>query len=63
MDLRKLSKNSKTVVAATFPEQYSVLDREQFYKSVSYRGWGGASGHDSVIIAYDAILGCKGSWE
>ncbi len=26
-------------------------------------GWGGSSGHDSVIIAYDALLGCKGSWE
>jgi ADP-ribosylarginine hydrolase len=39
------------------------MEREHFYKEVSYHGNGGASGHDSVIIAYDVILGCKGSWE
>jgi hypothetical protein len=26
-------------------------------------GWGGSSGHDSVIIAYDSLLASKGSWE
>jgi hypothetical protein len=36
------------------------MEREHFYKEVSYHGNGGASGHDSVIIAYDVILGCKG---
>lgn len=34
----------------------------EFYKEVSFDGWGGASGHDSVLIAYDALLGCKGNW-
>lgn len=29
---------------------------------MSYKGWGGASGHDSVIIAYDVILGCNSKW-
>jgi ADP-ribosylarginine hydrolase len=29
---------------------------------VSFDGWGGASGHDSVLIAYDAFLGSKGDW-
>ena len=24
--------------------------------------WAGALGHDSVLIAYDALLGCNGSW-
>lgn len=27
---------------------------------LSYQG--GSSGHDSVIIAYDALLGCGGDW-
>ena len=38
------------------------MDREHFYKDASFHGWGGASGDDSVIIAYDAILGSKGIW-
>ena len=46
-----------------FPENYDALKRDQFYKSLSYDGWGGASGHDAPMIAYDALLGCGGSWE
>ena len=38
-------------------------ERDQFYKSISFEGMGGASGHDVCIIAYDALLGCQGSWE
>ena len=26
------------------------------------RGWGGASGNDAPMIAYDALLGCEGNW-
>ncbi len=26
-------------------------------------GWGGSSGHDAVIIAYDALLSAGDSWE
>ena len=47
-----------------FPERYSVVDRDGFYKSLSYRqGWAGASGHDAPMIAYDALLGAGTSWE
>jgi ADP-ribosylarginine hydrolase len=46
----------------TFPPVYGVLEREQFYSSIAYSGWGGASGHDAPLIAYDAILGCGGDW-
>ncbi|XP_007888806.1 protein ADP-ribosylarginine hydrolase [Callorhinchus milii] len=46
----------------TFPEKYGVVERDKFYSSVSYSGWGGSSGHDSTIIAYDAILGSGDSW-
>ena len=46
-----------------FPADYSVEVRDQFYKSVSYSGWGGASGHDAPMIAYDALLGAGESWE
>ena len=45
-----------------FPENYGVIERDKFYKSVSYSGKGGSSGHDAPMIAYDALLGCKGSW-
>ena len=47
----------------TFPEKYEVEDRDAFYQDVSYDGMGGASGHDAPMIAYDALLGCNGSWE
>lgn len=34
-----------------------MKERDEFYTSVSYSGWGGSSGHDACIIAYDALLG------
>ncbi|XP_068760810.1 ADP-ribosylhydrolase ARH1-like [Montipora capricornis] len=47
-----------------FPDEYSINDRDAFYKSLSYRrGWAGASGHDAPMIAYDALLGAGASWE
>ncbi|XP_032868077.1 uncharacterized protein LOC116966041 isoform X1 [Amblyraja radiata] len=46
-----------------FPKDYGVAERDTFYASVSYAGWGGASGHDAPMIAYDAILGSGASWE
>jgi ADP-ribosylarginine hydrolase len=46
-----------------FPDNYGPGERDKFYKSVSYSGWGGASGHDAPMIAYDALLGCGDSWE
>ncbi|XP_077128258.1 ADP-ribosylarginine hydrolase isoform X1 [Ranitomeya variabilis] len=45
-----------------FPEKYDVQERDEFYKSVSYSGWGGSSGHDAPMIAYDAILGSGDNW-
>ncbi|XP_054769098.2 ADP-ribosylhydrolase ARH1-like [Lytechinus pictus] len=48
---------------ARFPEKYDVVERDAFYKSLSFRGWGGSSGHDAPMIAYDALLGCEWSWE
>eukprot|EP00667_Euglena_gracilis_P007338 EG_transcript_7404 len=46
-----------------WPTPFGPAERDAFYTSLSYDGWGGASGDDSVIIAYDAVLGCGGSWE
>eukprot|EP01137_Pigoraptor_chileana_P012139 Opistho-2@64159 len=46
-----------------FPAVYGVLERDQFYESVSHSVWGGSSGHDAPLIAYDALLGSNGSWE
>ncbi|XP_061483982.1 ADP-ribosylarginine hydrolase isoform X2 [Rhineura floridana] len=43
----------------SFPEVYGVKERDEFYKSLSFSGWGGSSGHDAPMIAYDAILGAR----
>ncbi|KAL2081166.1 hypothetical protein ACEWY4_023019 [Coilia grayii] len=47
---------------AQFPEQYGVSERETFYKSISFKGTGGASGHDAPMIAYDGLLRAGDSW-
>jgi len=46
-----------------FPAQYGVKERDKFYTSLSFSGWGGSSGHDAPMIAYDALLGCKSDWQ
>jgi len=46
-----------------FPDKYGVKERDEFYESRSFSGWGGASGHDAPMIAYDALLGYDGTWE
>lgn len=46
-----------------FPEKYGVKERDDFYKKLSWDGWGGSSGHDCVIIAYDALLASLDSWK
>ncbi|NXR25735.1 ADPRH hydrolase, partial [Cinclus mexicanus] len=45
-----------------FPSKYGVEERDSFYTSLSYSGWGGGSGHDAPMIAYDALLGAGDSW-
>ena len=32
-------------------EDSKIKDRDLFYKSLSFDGWGGASGHDAPMIA------------
>ncbi|KAL9654360.1 hypothetical protein ABK040_010388 [Willaertia magna] len=44
---------------AIFPEKYGVVERDAYYKKFSFNGWAGASGDDSCIVAYDALL-CAG---
>lgn len=46
-----------------FPEKYGVEERDKAYKTFINSKWAGAAGIDSVLIAYDALLGCKESWE
>ncbi|ESO05883.1 hypothetical protein HELRODRAFT_184901 [Helobdella robusta] len=46
-----------------FPSPYGVRERDKFYKEISFDGWGGASGHDAPMIAYDAFVGAGNSWE
>ncbi|XP_071612494.1 ADP-ribosylarginine hydrolase [Heliangelus exortis] len=45
-----------------FPPKHGVEERDLFYTSLSYDGWGGSSGHDAPMIAYDALLGAGDSW-
>ena len=45
-----------------FPEAFGIEERDKFYRSISFSGCGGASGHDAPMIAYDAILGAEESW-
>lgn len=45
-----------------FPDVYGIQEREEFYKSLSFQGTGGASGHDAPMIAYDALLRAGESW-
>lgn len=45
-----------------FPARWGVVERDAFYKKLSFDGWGGSSGHDAVIIAYDALLSAGSSW-
>jgi len=45
------------------PEDDTVKGRDALYKSWSFSGWGGSSGHDAPMIAYDALLAAGGSWE
>ncbi|XP_053912595.1 ADP-ribosylarginine hydrolase isoform X1 [Cuculus canorus] len=53
---------SDGVSLPTFPSNYGVEERDSFYTSLSYSGWGGSSGHDAPMIAYDALLGAGDSW-
>jgi hypothetical protein len=41
MEERKLSFDPNIDIQPTFPKKYGILEREQFYKKVSYKGWGG----------------------
>ena len=38
--------------APVFPDKYDFAERDKFVKSVSFSGWGGASGHDAPMIAW-----------
>ncbi|XP_064621082.1 ADP-ribosylhydrolase ARH1-like isoform X3 [Lineus longissimus] len=46
-----------------FPKKYGIQERDDMYKKWSYSGWGGASGHDAPMIAYDALLGSGNNWK
>ena len=33
------------------PDTQNVAERDKFYESLSFSGWGGSSGHDAPMIA------------
>ena len=59
LDRKITEPNSEPV----FPITYGVSERDDYYKTLSFHNWGGNSGHDAPMIAYDALLGCNGNWE
>lgn len=48
----------------TFPKEYDVDERDDFYHSLRWRGMGcgGSSGHNAPMIAYDSLLSYKKTW-
>jgi len=51
---------------AKYPEGFKddINVREKFYaaKTFSFSGWAGSSGHDAVMLAYDALVGVGNDW-
>ncbi|XP_058611856.1 ADP-ribosylhydrolase ARH1-like isoform X2 [Onychostoma macrolepis] len=60
LDLRGLSLGTEAV---TWPDRYGPAERDKAYESFSLSGWGGGCGHDSPMIALDALLGAGSDWE
>ncbi|KAM8876327.1 ADP-ribosylhydrolase ARH1-like isoform 1-T1 [Synchiropus picturatus] len=54
---------SDGVGPVSWPESYGPAERDDVYKSFSLFGWAGDSGHDSPMIALDALLGAGSDWE
>ena len=59
----------KCIPRAKYPHDWAenVAAREAFYEKFAFESadgnkWIGSSGHDSVLIAYDAILYCPDNW-
>ncbi|MCL4129091.1 UNVERIFIED_CONTAM: hypothetical protein GTU68_034311 [Idotea baltica] len=46
----------------SFPIDFNVKERDRFYNSLNESGWGGCTGIDAPIIAYDALLSAGGNW-
>ena len=46
-----------------FPDNYNVKERDKFYPTIAGKTWAGSTGVDSVLIAYDGLLGCGGDWK
>ncbi len=61
-DYLALRKIQDGISEPDFPPEYGVVERDRFYRSVSFAGTGGASGHDAPMIAYDALLSAGNSW-
>jgi len=58
--------NKPDATEPIFPEGFKtdILKREPFYaaKTFAFAGWAGSSGHDAVMLAYDALIGTEGDW-
>lgn len=64
--LNERNLNRPDATEAHYPEGFKteINQREKFYaaKTFSFSGWAGSSGHDAVMLAYDALVGSDGDW-
>jgi len=63
IDLRFTGANFKTLQWMRYPHERTKFYYENFGYKKDNKPWPGQSGDDSVIIAYDCLLDCEGSWE
>jgi len=54
-NIESFTNENVTLQSPTYPAKYGIKERDVFYKSFSFSGWAGASGDDSVIIAYEYV--------
>ncbi len=58
----KLRKIESGLEEAQFPSVYGPEERDVEYRRFAGNDWAGKCGIDSVLIAYDGLLGCGGDW-
>jgi len=58
----KLRNIENGITEPSFPLNYGVKERDDAYRSFGNKFFAGACGVDSVIIAYDSLLGCGNDW-
>ncbi|KAJ5077299.1 [protein adp-ribosylarginine] hydrolase [Anaeramoeba ignava] len=60
---RNLDIEKPSFESIKWPDNYdNIKVRDAWIKSVSFSGWGGSSGHDAPLIAWDCLLAAQDNW-